>query len=70
MSSEKHFKVVLFLLIFCDIKMNSQLSRGMHTKKLKQIREKKHMEGQNGFMKTILQLKSLEKTEIFLISML
>ena len=41
--------------------MNSQLSCGMHTKKLKQIRENNPMEGQNWFMKTILKLKSLEK---------
>ena len=47
------------------LKMNSQLSRGMHTQKNfeKSEREKNHMEVQNWFMKTILQLKSLEKTE-------
>ena len=44
--------------------------RYAHKKKLRQIREKNHMEDENWFMKTILQLKSLEKTEFFHISML
>ena len=35
--------------------MKSQLSRGMHTKKNLNKSEKKHMEGQNLLMKTILQ---------------
>ena len=40
---EQHYKTFLKTIL----KMNSQLSRGMHTKKLRQIREKNHMEGQN-----------------------
>ena len=38
--------------------------RYAHKKNLNKS-EKKHMEGQNWLMKTILQLKSLEKTELF-----
>ena len=43
--------------------------RYAHKKNLNKS-EKKHMEGQNWLMKTILQSKSLEKTEIYQISML
>ena len=35
----------LTLTIVSDLKINSKLTHGMHTKKLRQIRKKKHMEG-------------------------
>ena len=45
-------------------------ARYVHKKNLDKSKKKNHKEGQNWFMKTILQSKSLEKTEIYQILML